>query len=454
MAQWDTAFINNLPDSSFAYIEPGGQKDGDGKTTPRSKRHLPYKDGSGKLDLPHVRNALARLSQVQNMPAETKVRVRSMLENILAKNKSELRYSVLPALRSFHDATTQANLHWVQAFPYTTWDVGDGDEQFTRERAERMVKNFNDGVRVMGDADLCLDYDHKADPAKGGKAAGWIKSIEARDDGMYMGVELTPIALAEIENKEWKYISPSFFDDFEGTEDVFNGAGLTNQPVLKDIKPINFSELATIEKEVNEMTGTATLPAPVKDEKLEQEIRAALGIDENGDIISTIKNLSESAAKVKDLTDQANAAKALSEQFPDVAKRLAALEKNNIEASAREFSQGYARRGNKGFAPTALSEIVKIHKNLSEMGADAGALKTLLDDILDKGVVDFSERGSQGHDPNKSDATNPGDAAKQLSEKMQEFVVNGKAKDMDEALGLVVKDEPELWKMYQEGGGK
>lgn len=202
------------------------------------------------------------------------------------------------------------------------------------------------------------------------------------------------------------------------------------------------------------MTGTATPPAPVKDEKLEQEIRAALGIDENGDIISTIKNLSESAAKVKDLTDQANAAKALSEQFPDVAKRLAALEKNNIEASAREFSQGYARRGNKGFAPTALSEIVKIHKNLSEMGADAGALKTLLDDILDKGVVDFSERGSQGHDPNKSDATNPGDAAKQLSEKMQEFVVNGKAKDMDEALGLVVKDEPELWKMYQEGGGK
>src|SRR5438552_6713146 len=97
MAVWTTAFINSLPDSSFAYIEPGRSKDSEGKTTPRSKRHLPYKDASGKVDLAHVRNALARLSQVQNMPQETKVRVRSTLENILAKNNSELTYIVLNA---------------------------------------------------------------------------------------------------------------------------------------------------------------------------------------------------------------------------------------------------------------------------------------------------------------------------------------------------------------------
>jgi len=62
-AEWTAAFINDLPDSSFAYIEPGGTKDGEGKTTPRSLRHLPYKDGSGKVDAPHVRNALSRLPQ-------------------------------------------------------------------------------------------------------------------------------------------------------------------------------------------------------------------------------------------------------------------------------------------------------------------------------------------------------------------------------------------------------
>jgi hypothetical protein len=70
-AVWDTAYINDLPDSSFAYIEDGGEKDSDGKTTPRSKRHLPYKGSDGKVDLPHLRNALARLPQT-NISAEAK----------------------------------------------------------------------------------------------------------------------------------------------------------------------------------------------------------------------------------------------------------------------------------------------------------------------------------------------------------------------------------------------
>ena len=63
LAVWTTAYIDTLPDSCFAYIEPGGTKDSEGKTTPRSKRHFPYKDASGKVDLVHLRNALARASQ-------------------------------------------------------------------------------------------------------------------------------------------------------------------------------------------------------------------------------------------------------------------------------------------------------------------------------------------------------------------------------------------------------
>lgn len=62
-AAWDTAYINNLPDSAFLYVAPGGQKDADGKTTPRSLRYFPYRDSSGAVDLPHLRNALARIPQ-------------------------------------------------------------------------------------------------------------------------------------------------------------------------------------------------------------------------------------------------------------------------------------------------------------------------------------------------------------------------------------------------------
>jgi cation transport regulator ChaB len=62
-ASWDAAYMNDLPDSAFLYVEPGGKKDKTGKTTPRSKRHLPYRDAAGKIDLAHLRNAISRLGQ-------------------------------------------------------------------------------------------------------------------------------------------------------------------------------------------------------------------------------------------------------------------------------------------------------------------------------------------------------------------------------------------------------
>lgn len=62
-AVWTTAYINDLPDSAFLYVETDGKKNGEGKTVPRTKRHFPVYDHTGKLDLPHLRNAIARIPQ-------------------------------------------------------------------------------------------------------------------------------------------------------------------------------------------------------------------------------------------------------------------------------------------------------------------------------------------------------------------------------------------------------
>lgn len=56
-AQMSTADINNLPDSDFALIKPGGTKDSSGRTVPRDLRFLPIHDAA------HVRDALSRLPQ-------------------------------------------------------------------------------------------------------------------------------------------------------------------------------------------------------------------------------------------------------------------------------------------------------------------------------------------------------------------------------------------------------
>jgi len=61
-AEWTAAYINELPNSSFAVIEPAYL---DGKTEDKRCRHLPFKDKDGTVDLPHLRNALARMNQIE-----------------------------------------------------------------------------------------------------------------------------------------------------------------------------------------------------------------------------------------------------------------------------------------------------------------------------------------------------------------------------------------------------
>ena len=85
LAIWTTAYINDLPDSAFLYIVPDGEKDGEGKTTPRTNRKFPYKDKDGKVDLPHLRNAIARIPQ-SSLSQDLKDSLQAKARKILAAN--------------------------------------------------------------------------------------------------------------------------------------------------------------------------------------------------------------------------------------------------------------------------------------------------------------------------------------------------------------------------------
>ncbi|MHB8565733.1 MAG: phage major capsid protein [Nitrososphaerales archaeon] len=78
-AAWSASFVADLPDDSFAYVDSGG-KDEQGKTTPRSLRHFPYKDASGKIDPDHVKDALAKLPETAISP-QAKGAARKRLED-------------------------------------------------------------------------------------------------------------------------------------------------------------------------------------------------------------------------------------------------------------------------------------------------------------------------------------------------------------------------------------
>src|SRR5437762_3006951 len=67
---------------------------------------------------------------------------------------------------------------WIQILPVKTLEhPKHGTIDITSERVGRFAENINANVRGI---DLDVDYDHKDDPAKGHKAAGWIKKGEAR----------------------------------------------------------------------------------------------------------------------------------------------------------------------------------------------------------------------------------------------------------------------------------
>lgn len=92
----------------------------------------------------------------------------------------------------------------------------------------------------LGTLDLMVDYDHQAEraPQSAGraKAAGWVKpgTLQAEADGIYGEVEWTPAAVAAIEAREYRYLSPWFGhtkDDRRVTR-LFNAA-LTNTPALE-----------------------------------------------------------------------------------------------------------------------------------------------------------------------------------------------------------------------------
>lgn len=82
--------------------------------------------------------------------------------------------------------------------------------------------------------ELFIDRDHETfymPPGTKITAAGWMKKLEARDDGIWAFTEWTDSAAAQIAAKEYRYISPVFAHD-PATGEVLSikHASLTNNP--------------------------------------------------------------------------------------------------------------------------------------------------------------------------------------------------------------------------------
>jgi len=165
----NTAYVNDLPDNAFAWVEEGGSLDNNGKTTPRSLRHLPYKlkDGAPSLEL--VNYALDSLNNVKNMASEVRESVREKLELIqfeLVKPVGE-PYSKDNPPAAVKNLPAGAQRIFMDVFNRTLKDTGDETKArmaawgavkntYTRDASGKWTKKTKDSKEIGGDRGMTM----------------------------------------------------------------------------------------------------------------------------------------------------------------------------------------------------------------------------------------------------------------------------------------------------------
>lgn len=128
---------------------------------------------------------------------------------------------------------------WVRLIPMGTFGGRDGRGPYHLRDAAHAAQVVAATLTAAGGVDPVFDYDHQTEyapkPGVGGvaPAAGWMKTVEAREDGIYARVDWTEAAHARLSAKEYRYVSPVFTHDKSGQVRTLLRAGLTNNPNLE-----------------------------------------------------------------------------------------------------------------------------------------------------------------------------------------------------------------------------
>jgi phage I-like protein len=125
---------------------------------------------------------------------------------------------------------------WLRLLPLGQVNLVDGRPPF-----EVNPESLADIVQAFGarGTDLVIDYEHQS--LKGGQApaAGWIKDLEVREDGLWAQVEWTGKAEEYLKRREYRYFSPvlRIDPDSRHPQELMNVA-LTNVPAIKGLSPL------------------------------------------------------------------------------------------------------------------------------------------------------------------------------------------------------------------------
>lgn len=205
--------------------------------------------------------------------------MKNALASLLATSLLTAHAAELPA--------SAADEIWLKLIPAGTFSGRDGRGPYQAADLERIADTTR---RYAGATDILIDYEHQSrnsqENGKPAPAAGWIKEVQARTDGLYGRVEWTATAASAIKAKEYRYISPVYFHTKTGEVLALQTVALTNVPNL-DLFEVSAHSIFSAAQTTTEVSMKRLL--------------AALGLSEGGsedDVLVAINSLLTSSTAI------------------------------------------------------------------------------------------------------------------------------------------------------------
>lgn len=419
------------------------------------------------------------------------------------------QFMVIPEkLSAFSDGELTEGV-WIQAAPMGTFHHPVyGETVIDDAKIDSYIDNFQQNIYGQ---EPPISYEHFGmDSSKGHKAAGWVKGMERREDGMWWLVAFTEEATKEVREGAWRYFSPEWYDEWTDPAtqtaytDVPAGGALTNNPFYKNMVPLNFSELAAEVASLpatNEVAdwehsepgsgptpredndddsnaqgdrGTSPVIEPDPDayevedsmkellEKLSELLKLE-GEPTEDAVLAAFTERMEQAAPIVAALDEANEVQVFSQRYPAEFEKMNKMEARIRENDAKAFAEKYTtarvvkttgegedtvREATPyGFSALAVERIEKLHKAFSEDRIQESDISDVLDAVMDNGLVDYSERGTTRVED--TDNLEPESVKQAFAEKVVAIVREDKV-DHNAAVRIASEKHPELARRYAE----
>lgn len=229
-------------------------------------------------------------------------------------------------------------------FPFGTSMGADGRGPYHLTDMQAVIER---SLRPL--VDIAIDRDHQFDvlpPGTEKPAAGWIKELQARADGIYGRPDWTPRAQQQIADGEYRYISPGFMHDRTGNVKKIFRASLVNDPNL-EMKAVAAADRLSQTQE--------TIPM----EELLKQLADLLGLGDDAteaSVLEAIKALKGVDEAVKDAVD-APAEATGEEVVAKIEETIADQVEEKVEAELASRQKALAAKGAAGYDPSKYVPI-------------------------------------------------------------------------------------------------